>query len=146
MSDNSDDKAVAKIGRPSLYKPEYCESVIEWGAMGKSLTWMAAEIGVSRDTIHEWIKVHPAFSDATKRAMAKSQQWWEDAGQGGILMPGFSAAGWAKNMACRFSAEWRDKTETALVGADGGPVKTESTVTISPEDAYKLMLSGDAKN
>ncbi|MEN6547928.1 MAG: DNA-packaging protein [Armatimonadia bacterium] len=34
-----------------------------------------------------------------------------------------------------------DKSE--LTGANGGAIKTEATVTLSPSDAYKRMLDGD---
>lgn len=46
-------------------------------ADGYSLTAFAGEIGVDRDTISEWAKVHPAFSVAVNRAKAKRAHWWE---------------------------------------------------------------------
>lgn len=58
-------------GRPSLYKPAYCNEVIDCGSRGLSLTAFAGEIGVSRDTINEWQRVHPEFSAACKKAQAK---------------------------------------------------------------------------
>ena len=33
-----------------------------------------------------------------------------------------------------------DKLETTLQGANGGPIETKSTVTLTAEDAYKRML------
>ena len=41
-------------GRPSTYNPEFCERVIEYGKQGKSITWMAAELGVHKDSLYEW--------------------------------------------------------------------------------------------
>lgn len=124
-------------GRPTSYKPEYCDQVIEWGALGKSLVWMAASFGVSRDTVHEWSKVHPEFSDALTRARALSQQWWEDAGQSALGMPGFSAALWAKNISCRFREDWTDNSKTEITGANGGPVQIQriERVVIDPKKA-----------
>lgn len=55
-------------GRPSEYRPEYCELVIDKMSEGLSLTAFAGFIRVSRDTVYEWIKRHPAFSDAVSRA------------------------------------------------------------------------------
>lgn len=104
------------MARPSTYDSSYCDQVIEWGAQGKSITWMAAEIGVSRECIYEWARVHPDFSDALSRARAKAQQWWEDLGQSGIYAPAFNGSVWVKSMAARFPEDWREKTEQKIEG------------------------------
>jgi hypothetical protein len=57
-------------GRPTEYRPEYCQAVIDLMAQGFSLTAFAASICVAKDTVYEWIKVHPQFSDAVARARA----------------------------------------------------------------------------
>lgn len=103
-------------GRPSAYDPEFCDLVIKWGKQGKSKAWMAAELGVHRDTVNEWERVHPEFSDAITRALLYSQQWWEDAGQSGLYLDKFNASVWSRSMGARFPAEWREKT--AHVGGD----------------------------
>lgn len=110
------------MARPSEYKPEFCESVIEWGKGGKSLAWMAAELDVSRECLYEWMRVHPEFSDAMDRARQHSQRWWEDAGQTGMLAPGFNASIWSRSMAARFPDDWREQKGVELTGKDGGPV------------------------
>jgi len=98
----------SKGGRPTDYDPSYCESVIEWGAQGKSKTWMAAEIGVSKQTLLNWEERHPEFFDAITRAMALSQQWWEDAGQTGMTADKFNSSVWSRSMAARFPDDWRE--------------------------------------
>ena len=65
-------------GRPSLYRQTYCDEVISYCEQGYSLTAFAGEIGVDRDTISEWCKVHGEFSVAVNRAKAKRARWWED--------------------------------------------------------------------
>lgn len=117
-------------GRPTDYRPEYCSEVVGWGKRGKSITWMAAELGVCKDTVYEWIKVHPAFSDAIKRAKVYCQRWWEDAGQVGMTSDKFNSAVWAKNMAARFRDEWTDRQETAHMGADGGAIRHDIAFVI----------------
>lgn len=96
-------------GRPSKYKPEYCEMLIKHMADGYSFESFAAIIDLDRDTIYEWTKAHPDFSDAKKRAVAKSQLFWEKIGHGGSLgrIKNFSAAAWIFSMKNRF--QWRDK-------------------------------------
>ena len=103
-------------GRPSSYNPDYCDRVIEWGKLGKSKAWMAAELGVHRDTINEWERVHPEFSDAITRALLHSQQWWEDIGQNALFADRFQAAVWSRSMGARFPKEWREKQDIDLNG------------------------------
>jgi len=115
-------------GRPTEYKPEFCDAVIEWGKDGKSKTWMAAQLGVSRDSLYEWERVYPQFSDALSLAMAHSQAWWEDAGQTGMMMSGFSASAWGKAVSCRFPADYTEKTKQELTGPNGQPIATSLTI------------------
>lgn len=114
------------LGRPTDYRPEFCAQVIEYGARGKSLAWIAAELDVSRECIYEWQRVHPTFSDAMTRARLKSQQWWEDFGQDNTMLPPgagtFNATVWAKNVSNRFRDDWSDERKIELTGANGGPV------------------------
>ena len=84
-----------KRGAPTKYRPEFCEDIItffdrepfkvatddEGNALttqtGKPLLMacelptfekFASDIGVHKDSIYEWAKVHPEFSDAKKIA------------------------------------------------------------------------------
>lgn len=58
-------------GRPSLYKPEYCDLVVKHMADGNSFWSFAAVVDVCFDTLSEWTKVHPEFSEAKRRGVAK---------------------------------------------------------------------------
>jgi hypothetical protein len=64
-------------GHPTAYKPEYCKSVVEFSSRGYSLTAFAGSIEVCRDTITEWVSVHPEFSLAVKKAKAIAALYWE---------------------------------------------------------------------
>lgn len=63
-----DEKPKHPGGRPSEYKPEYCQRVIEFGKDGLLPVSMASRIGVTKQTLHEWARVHPEFSDAFNEA------------------------------------------------------------------------------
>lgn len=41
-------------------------------------------------------------------------------------------------------ARFGEKRTVELTGSGGGAIKTETTVTLSPDEAYKLMLKGEA--
>lgn len=109
------------FGRPTVWQDRFCDDVIEWGADGKSITWMAATIGITKETIYAWIKEKPAFSDAIERARVLCQKWWEDAGQRGMEADKFNSAVWQKNMAARFRDEWTDRAEVS--GPGGNPIQ-----------------------
>ena len=119
-------------GRPTLYDPAYCERVIELGKQGMSVVEMAADIGVARSTLEEaWPAAYPEFSEAFMQARQHSQAWWESMGRVNLIMPQgsgtFQASVWSRSMAARFPADWREKSETALTGANGGPVQIVAT-------------------
>lgn len=59
---------MSEQGPLSKYKPEYDEQIIELVKRPMNLYLVAAEWGVCRDTLNEWTKVHPSFSDAYARA------------------------------------------------------------------------------
>lgn len=108
-----------KTGRPSKYEPRFCQMVIDHMSDGASMTSFAAEIGVARSTINEWMAVHPEFSEAVKIAKAKCAAWWERLGrqgaQGGEVNPTLVIFG-LKNMA---ADDWREKQELAHTSPDG---------------------------
>ena len=62
------EKPKKKFGRPTKYKKQYCQDLIEHCSMGLSLESFSATIDCCRDTLYEWKKKHPDFFDAIKRA------------------------------------------------------------------------------
>lgn len=99
-------------GRPTKYKPEYDEMLIEHMSSGLSFESFAGVISVNQDTLHEWAKVNPSFSEAKKIAFSKCRCWWEKAGISGLWGSKdstFNAAVWIFNMKNRF--KWTDKVE-----------------------------------
>jgi len=117
-------------GRPSLYRPEYCERVLEFGREGMSVVEMAAEIGVARSTLEEaWPAAHAEFSEAFARARELSQAWWERQGRVGLTAERFNAQVYSRSMAARFPKDWRESKEQRVTGADGGAVQIESGLT-----------------
>jgi hypothetical protein len=112
--------------RPSGYRREFCEQVIEYGRMGKSRTWMAANLGITTETLYDWSRKYPEFSDALAYAKGLEQAHWEDLGHSGLTTPCFGQSVWSRSMAARFPKEWREKSAVAVSGdEDGPPVKHE---------------------
>ena len=88
-------------GRPSLYESSHRERVLTLAAQGCGKTEIAAELGISRQTLNAWIKAHPDFREAMSRAKDLEYAWWLKKGREG-LMEAWNAASWALQMRNRF--------------------------------------------
>ena len=114
------------VGRPSLYKPEYCEEVIALGKIGKSVEQIASRLGFSLRTMYEWRDVHEEFSHALTEAKEHEQAWWEDQADSYMVenkeSDRLNATLWSRSMAARFPKKYRESTKTEITGADGTPL------------------------
>lgn len=108
-------------GRPSKYQPNYCEMLIEHMSTGLSYECFAGDLSVSKDTLYEWEKVHPEFSDAKRIGIEKCRKFWEKLGIAGAAgkIKNFSAAAYIFNMKNRFA--WRDQVQLS-VAEDSAPL------------------------
>lgn len=106
-----------KLGRPPRYRPEMCDAAFSAGQQGMGKAEIAFELGVDRDTVKEWVKVHPEFSAAISRATEASLAWWASIGRQGILMgKQFNANAYSLQVRNRFPDDWRDKQEVNATG------------------------------
>jgi len=64
-------------GRPTDFKPEYGEEILQLMAGGLSLAASAAELGFHRQRVYEWMERHPAFADTVRLAQVKRQLFLE---------------------------------------------------------------------
>ena len=109
-----------KGGRPTKYKNEYCDEIIEYFKNEEpigSIAGFAAKIGVCKDTIHEWRDKHQAFSDAYKKAYAFYEHKWLKGSINGDFQVAFSIF-MGKNV-----FGYKDKLDHSLGDSDGGPLK-----------------------
>ena len=70
-------KKSAKVGRPSGYKKEYCEKLVNHGKQGLSFEAFAGEVGVWKETLYAWTRSNPEFLDAKRIAESHSRLFWE---------------------------------------------------------------------
>lgn len=127
-------------GRPSTYEPDFCSSVVDFMGQGYSLTAFAGEIGVARETIYEWARVHPEFSDAVKAAMsARCCALEKGLLDQGLAGPQITARIFAlKNAA---PLDWRDRHE--ISGPDGGPIAVSVTRFTGDDPAPMTTIEGE---
>lgn len=132
-----------------MYKPEYCDEIIAYfdvepftlvereivkkdGSVEvrevkepvslPTLAGFAVKLKVCKDTLHEWSRQHKEFSDAVKKAKACQERILVENGING----GYNTV--MSIFALKNLADWKDKTEQAITGADGGELKTTLTI------------------
>lgn len=98
-------------GRPTAYKPEYCEQLLEHMAEGLSFESFAGVIGTCRRTLYYWTEQHEEFLHAKNAGQEKSQLFWEKGMRALAFgkLAGGNAATMLFTMKCRFG--WREADE-----------------------------------
>lgn len=101
--------AKRRPGQPSKYRPEYCELLAKHLASGLSTESFCGVVKVAPDTLYEWFKVHPEFSEAQKQYEKQGLVLLEQIGMNGMMgkIKNFNVAAWIFIMKNRF--KWRDK-------------------------------------
>lgn len=69
-SNNLDNKPQNSLGRPTKYKPEYCQRLVDHMAQGFSSDSFAGVVDVCIETIRQWKHKNPEFLAAYKRGCA----------------------------------------------------------------------------
>ena len=110
MTKRKDPKDKVKVGRKSLYRSRYCKELVDYmteqgdpvykhsvsngsfvktkvGNLPHYLSAFARKIGVAFDTLNEWTRVHPKFSDAYKTAVKAQEETLASGTLAGIYAP-----------------------------------------------------------
>jgi hypothetical protein len=115
-------------GRPTLYRREMCDRLVEAMVEGLTAEAAAARIGISARSLFNWQKEHPEFLQAIQEGRQRSQLWWEEraiamangeSGNTQIVMLGLrnrsrAATGWNN-----------DTVKLEHSGPEGGPLEVE---------------------
>lgn len=160
-------------GRPSKYKPEYCTDLIDHMRQGGSYEGFGAYIGekygrehaVHIDTLYEWEKVYPDFSESKRLALQYARRFWDDltmrgvagqlrrvskevygppdpvTGKQAIVSREYEPATFAQSFAIftyknRFG--WRDRVEHT--GNEGGPIRYQDAQSADLDKKLSSIL------
>lgn len=113
------------MGRPAKYQPKYCDIAYKYMAKGHSKQAVAGKLGISRDTLYEWCRKYPKFSDTIKVGEMKSLQYWEELGMKAMMgkVKGFKPSFWIFTMKARFG--WRDNSPVKSMDDDIDKIEKE---------------------
>ncbi|NDC76065.1 hypothetical protein EBZ70_12525 [bacterium] len=65
-------------GRPTIYRPEMCQQLIQAMAGGLSAEAAAAKIGIGGRTLFSWQAQHPEFQQAIQEGRHRALLFWEE--------------------------------------------------------------------
>lgn len=133
-----------KLGRPTTYKPEYCQMLIDHMASGLSFESFAGVCRVSKQTIYDWLNANPDFLDAKSKGLELNRLWWEQKGRDyliedsgkDVITQKLNSTVYVFNMKNRFPKEWRDKQE---IEHSGTTEITHKLPSLTFEQAYEIV-------
>jgi hypothetical protein len=90
-------------------------------------------MGVHPDSLYQWQKIHPEFSDAVRRGRAAATAFWEgrllDVAKGGS--GNANAIQWALRNRSRAASGWdHAHAKVELSGPNGGAVQVQADLTV----------------
>lgn len=159
MLEEQQEQTKRPVGRPTLYKPEYVEQLIEFfdkepfehvpgidkagnekmemvPAKFPTLARFATKIGVTRDTLYEWSTAKNDDETLKYPEFSYAYKRAKDF-QEAILVEGAMAGAFTPSFSI-FTAKnvlgWKDKTEQEITGADGAPLLTAIQVSFVEAD------------
>ena len=100
-------------GRPTDFRPELGEEILHRMEEGLSLAAAAAEIGIYRQRVYEWVNRYPEFADTVKLAQAKRQAFLERRLLSAEIGPVVTSTIFALKNAG--PEDWRDKHEHEMI-------------------------------
>lgn len=161
-------------GRPNTYDPKrYPAIAAAFARDGKSQSEIARIFGISRDTLHDWTRKYPEFSDSLRETREQAdgrvtaslfqkavgyeveeiEQSIDEKGRKRLKKTKRHIQGdvtaqkyWLAN---RRPAEWREKVDHQHTGKDGGPIETEVTHIVTDlakcSREFELFSNGESR-
>ena len=113
------------VGRPTDYKPEYCQGVIEFGRKGKFHFEFANSISKHVSVIYAWGTKHEEFQEALKEAKQLCEDYWLNTGRALIASSPKSHDSKPWWYIMNNLHGWGEKTKVEVSGENGGPVMVQ---------------------
>jgi len=109
-----------KRGRPTKYHDERCDSILHYLREGNTLRVAALANGITYQTLNEWRKQYPEFSDAVSFAEAEAERSYVQSVRNASVENWQAAKFWLQ---ARSHGDWRTIEEQRQTGPDGGPIQ-----------------------
>lgn len=150
-------------GRPTAYKPEYCQLLLEHfdrepytekevriekrdGTVEyrrekeanplPTLASFAVKIKVNQGTLYDWARKNAEFAESIKDALDNQQRILVENGLSNLYAQPMTI------FALKNLANWKDKQDIELTGKDGGPIVNIDASNLSDEQIRALSSIG----
>ena len=133
----------AKRGRKTLYKEHYKDDLVDLMRQGKSATQVAAAWGISRQTLHTWLKDKEDLKEAYQTAKTAGEAFWEDVGNAAVFgqIKGFNTKVFEMNMRNRFG--WGvDNQTNQTINIENMQINNMSEKELDAQIALKIKELG----
>ncbi len=151
------ERSSKKNGRPTIKTPEMIAAICEGISLGKSARAMCGEVGISLQTMWNWLDKDKGFVEQYARAKEQSADYHADLiteiadeeNTTAMDSSEFNARqrlriDARKWIACKLKpTRYGDKV--AIGGADDLPPMKTISAALPPSDAYAAMLTGNVK-
>jgi transposase-like protein len=67
-------------GRPTKYRPEMLDRIIELSKTGATIAMICADLDIVVQTYHNWKEKYPEFLEASKKGDTYRRAWWDRLG------------------------------------------------------------------
>lgn len=119
-------------GRPTKYKAEHCEQVIDHFREGWSIAEICLELDICEKTFLNWVNTKDEFLQAKKKGVFFSEGWWMKQGRKNLENKEFNSTLWYMNMKNRFG--WKDRNDLTTNDKEIQPVVVNLGTGIKPDE------------
>jgi len=126
-------------GRPTDYRPEYCDFLIECAEAGESQETFCALVGIEYKTLTNWTAAHPEFLQAIGIAKMKRASFLEKEAMASTNGPYIGLR--VRALSGLVPHAWRDKTEIGLGGTPGAPPIATTDVPLDAVGKFNQLLA-----
>ena len=101
---------VRKVGRPTDYRPEYCQMLMDHMSKGLSFESFAGVLVTTKATLYNWTELFPEFLYSKQIGTELNRLFYEQEGIKGMIneTPFFNDRVWRLNMLNRFRDDWSE--------------------------------------
>jgi hypothetical protein len=131
---------VRRRGRPSSYKPSYCNRVLTFATNGCCKNEIAVGLGVSVKTLNAWAETYDDFRQAMSEAKELEYAWWLMVGRKGQFTRNWNGSAWALQMRNRFRKRFGER----VPDKDDAPKESVNAEQLRAEMERKLSRIADA--
>lgn len=129
----------SEAGRPTKKTEQRVEALLQSLRAGASRQRSAALAGIHRDTLNEWMKQDPAFSDAIEKAEAFAEaRFLSRVATAAENERSWQAAAWILER--RFPNEWRKREGVEFSGVNGQAIEVK-TIGDPAEEQRRLAAA-----